>query len=317
MDISVVIVSYNGKDLLSRCLQSLFISTGGLQCEVFVVDNASDDGTCELVRSSHSQVILIENRENVGFARANNQAITQCRGRYVLLLNPDAQIVAGTLRDLVAFMDGCPEAGVAGPRLLNRDGSLQWSIRNFPTKANQFFEALLLHKVIPRASRRLGEVVYDPATYSRAHECDWISGAALIVRREVFDQVGVLDERYFMYSEEKDFCLRVSRAGWKTYFAPVADVVHLRGDSLKHHQFLTQLKSRLLYFEKFHNGMDNVVFRLSLLISFVLRIVLWVVLSATGRGTGRGRLFNYMRGIPFLLTIHWKESLDDALTRRQ
>jgi hypothetical protein len=188
----------------------------------FVVDNASTDGSAEMVRERFPWVQLIGNTENVGFARANNQALVLSRGDYVVLLNSDAELLPGALEALNSFMDAQPEAGACGPLLLNGDGqSLQPSGHPVLTPWREFWRLTFLDRVVPRATYPM-----ERWERSQPREVEVIKGACLVLRREVLDQVGLLDERYFMYTEEMDLCYRLAQAGWKLYWVPQARVIH-------------------------------------------------------------------------------------------
>lgn len=221
MDLSIVIINWNTRDLLAGCLRSIYETANDLAFEVFVVDNASADGSAAMVRERFPQVHLIENRENVGFARANNQAIQQATGRYVLLLNSDTEVKSGALAALLNFMEAHPQAGAAGPYLLNADGSLQPSCYPMLTPWREFWRLLFLAPLARRAAYPMGR--WD------AHiprEVEVLKGACLLLRRAALEQVGLLDERYFIYTEEVDLCYRLARTGWKLYWVPQARVTH-------------------------------------------------------------------------------------------
>lgn len=222
-DLAIVIVNWNTRDMLRDCLTSL----GGEQSwsyHVIVVDNASTDGSAEMVTREFPQVHLISNKENAGFARANNQGIQAGQGRYVLLLNSDTIVPTGALEQLIRFMDEHSKAGACGPRLLRPDGSPQpYAFGGDPTPGYLLargLNQLLFHRYL-----------HDWAT-DKVQEVDWVTGACLLVRREAIDQVGLLDESIFMYFEDNDWCLRIRKAGWKVYYNPQAEIVHIGGQSL-------------------------------------------------------------------------------------
>lgn len=253
--LSIVIVSWNTRDLLAQCLASVFAQQGeegaGLGLEVFVVDNASGDGSPEMVRDQFPQVQLLENPGNPGFAAANNQGIRLSRGRYILLLNPDTIVKPGALAALVKFMDEHPQAGAAGARLLNADGSLQESCYPRPTLGREFWRLFHLDRLAARAIYPMQRWPLD-----RPREVDVLMGACLLVRRAVFDQIGLWEETYFMYSEEVDLCYRVQAAGWSLVWVPQAEVVHLGGQSTRQVaevMFLRLYQSKILYFRR-HYG---------------------------------------------------------------
>src|SRR5262249_4968822 len=218
---------YNTGGLLGDCLRSTAETAGDLACETIVVDNASTDGSAPMVRRYFPGVRLIRSSENRGFAGANNLGIAASRGRHVLLLNSDAVLLPGTARAMVDFLDAHPGAGMVGARLLNPDGSFQYSYADFPSLRS---ELLLL--------TRLASMVHTP-TYpsyplersAQERSVDWVSGACLMARRATIDAIGPLDESYFMYTEETDWCYRARRGGWSVHYLPQASVVHWVGQS--------------------------------------------------------------------------------------
>ncbi len=272
VDLSVIIVSWNVRDLLRRCLHSVF-GARGLTLEVTVVDNASTDGSVEMVRNEFPHVHCIDNPDNRGFPAANNQGIAIAQGRYVLLLNSDTETVGDALATMVVFADTHPQVGVVGPQLLNDDGSVQSSRRRFPTLATAFFESTWLQ---PCAPRRLLERYYvldqpDDVTL----DVDWVKGAALMARREAIEQVGLMDDGYFMYSEELDWCRRFREAGWRVVYLPTAQIVHYEGKSseqvlpVRHIHFQS---SKVRYFYKFHGPIVAETLRWFLLASYAWQL---------------------------------------------
>lgn len=211
-DLSVVIVSWNVQRLLRHCLNSvvgsLELPTGenAVTAEIIVVDNGSTDGSADMVRTEFPQVTLIANPDNRGFTVGNNQGIRASNGRYLLLLNPDAEVVADALSTLIAFMDAHPEVGLVGPQLLYPNGQVQSSRRRFPTLTTLFFESTWLQSLAPRASLHRFYFLDQPE--DSVLDVDWIVGAAMLARRETVENVGDLDEGFFMYSEELDWCRR-------------------------------------------------------------------------------------------------------------
>jgi N-acetylglucosaminyl-diphospho-decaprenol L-rhamnosyltransferase len=272
VDLSVVIVSWNVRDLLRRCLRSVF-GARGLTLEVIVVDNASTDDSVEMVRNEFPRVHCIDNPDNRGFPAANNQGIAIAQGRHILLLNSDTETVGDALATMVAFADTHPQVGVVGPQLLNADGSVQSSRRRLPTLATAFFESTWLQ---PWAPRRLLERYYvldqpDDVTL----DVDWVKGAALMARREAVEQVGLMDDGYFMYSEELDWCRRFREAGWRVVYLPTAQIVHYEGKSseqvlpARHIHFQT---SKVRYFHKFHGPIVAELLRWFLLASYAWQL---------------------------------------------
>lgn len=231
MDLSVIIVSYNTRELLRDCLHSL-ASAGAVQFEVLVVDNASADGSAEMVGQSFPDVQLIVNDHNAGFAAANNIGLRRARGRYLLLLNSDTRVLDGALARMVQFMDAHPAAGYCGPCLLNADDSHQASARRFPTPLSRAWAMSGMAGRYPRSRHALD--LHWQGGAQGTYRVDWLSGACLMVRAAAVEQVGVLDESFFMYFEETDWCRRMARGGWEGWYIGDARVVHLGGGSVRH-----------------------------------------------------------------------------------
>jgi GT2 family glycosyltransferase len=274
LDLSIIIVNWNTRDLLAQCLQAVFSAAGGVPIEVIVVDNASADGSPELVQRDFPQVRLIQNAANVGFARANNQGITVSQGRYVLLLNSDAFVCEDTLEHMVAFMEAHPAAGLAGCKLLYKDGRLQPSCMAFPSLLTEFFIATWLDRLFPR-SRLFGHYRMTYWDFGDVREVDVITGAFMMARAAAIDQVGLLDEGYFMYSEEVDWCYRFKAAGWKVLYSPGAETVHIgEGSSRKiRADMLIQLyRSRICFFRKTHGRRSAVLLKLIIGLNCLLRV---------------------------------------------
>jgi N-acetylglucosaminyl-diphospho-decaprenol L-rhamnosyltransferase len=251
MDVSVIVVSYNAKEHLERCLAAV---AGGSH-EVIVVDNASTDGSPELVRERFPSVRLVETGENRGFGAGNNEGMRIAVGRYFLLLNSDAWPVGDAIEALVRFADANPGVGVAGPRIVGTDGRLQASVRGFPTLWRLATEYFFLRKLAPR-SRALNAFYGAGFDYHSVAEADFLMGAVLLLRREAVDEVGRFDESFFMFSEETDLCFRMHKAGWRVEFFPGAEFVHVGGASTKPEwgrMFREQLRGHLLFLAK-HDG---------------------------------------------------------------
>jgi GT2 family glycosyltransferase len=273
-DLSVVIVNWNTREFLSRCLRSVYDTTPDLDFEVIVVDNGSTDGSQEMVRQEFPGVGLIVNTENRGFAKANNQAIRRSRGRYVLLLNSDAFVRENAIEHTIAFMDGHPEAGMAGCKLLFEDGRLQPSCYAFPTLFTEFLIAVGLDRLLPR-SRLFGKYGMTYWDFDDIREVDVILGAFMLVRATAIDDVGLMDERYFMYSEEVDWCYRLREKGWKIYFYPHVEAVHLGGGSTRRvraEMLIRLYGSRIEFFRKHHGRLSARLLKLVIGFNCLLRI---------------------------------------------
>jgi len=233
MDVSVIIVNYNVRDFLESALHSVQKAMLQLEGEIFVVDNASQDGSVAMVESRFPDVQLIASSVNLGFGKANNLAMRESTGRYLLILNPDTIIQEDTLHAMVTFMDAHPDAGMAGCKVLNADGTFQLSCRRgFPTPWASFCKVFGLSALFPNSKLFAG---YN-LTYldeNKTYPVDALAGSFMMVRREVFDQTGGFDEEYFMYGEDLDWCFRTQKAGWKVYYTPATQIIHYKGESTK------------------------------------------------------------------------------------
>jgi GT2 family glycosyltransferase len=235
MDLSIVILNYNTREHLRACLESLVaegstsLSGGPLLTEVLVVDNASSDGSAEMVAADFPGVSLIRSPHNGGFANGNNQALERSRGAAILLLNPDTLMPPGGIGRMLDCLTAHPEAGIVGPRLLRPDGSMHLACRrSFPTPATAFYRISGASRLFPRSPRfgRYNLTFIDP---SLAIEVDSVCGACMLVKRAVVDRIGALDERFFMYAEDLDWCLRAREAGWTVRYEPGVIVQHQHG----------------------------------------------------------------------------------------
>jgi GT2 family glycosyltransferase len=275
-DVSIVVVSWNVKDLLRRSLASVITSLGcgtgrQLSCQLIVVDNASSDGSAEMLGEEFPQIHLVANSENVGFTRGNNQGIAVSDGRYVLLLNPDTEVVGDALGEMVAYMDAHQRVGALGPQLLYPDGRVQSSRRRFPDLRTAYVESTFIQPWFAD-SRILRRYYVLDASDHEILAVDWLVGACLLLRREALQEVGTLDERFFMYSEELDWCYRAKKAGWEVVYLPTARVVHHVGKSseqvlpVRHAQFQ---RSKVLFFKKHHGYWTGETLRLFLLLTYL------------------------------------------------
>jgi GT2 family glycosyltransferase len=257
--VDVMVVNFNTASLLQPMFDALRAAGGEALASYLVVDNASVDDSVERLGKVCPQALLLSNQRNVGFGRANNQLLAHLQGKYALLLNTDAFVAADSLQKTVDYMEAHPECGILGVRLVGRDGDLQPSCRYFPTPLNVFVGRTGLGRFFP-GLKMVDEMDWDHAS---VRECDWLPGCFYLVRREVLDQVGLFDPRYFLYYEEVDHCKRVKAAGWKVVFFPDTTVVHIGGESSKSVAELEaasrqisgyQIESELLYFRKHHGA---------------------------------------------------------------
>jgi GT2 family glycosyltransferase len=231
IELSIIIVNWNGGELLRRCVESIWQHPPRVNHELVVIDNASSDGSADFLRDGNGQVRLIENTQNTGFAKANNQAIRLCHSPWLFLLNPDAEVKAGAIDALLATINSDPRIGACAPKLLNTDGSVQPNVWRLPPTALYIvFENMGLHRLLPGALRGrwlLGRHWH----YSRRQPVCAFSGAAMMVRRAMIEAIGAFDESFEMYGEDGEWCVRMARRGWLRYFEPTAEVVHHGGQS--------------------------------------------------------------------------------------
>ena len=284
--ISIVIVNWNTKDLLRKCLSSIFAQTKDLCYEIWVVDNDSCDGSREMVIADFPSVRLLINKKNVGFAKANNQAILLSSGRYVLLLNSDTEIIGDAICQMVSFMDQQKTVGIAGCRLLNEDGSFQRSARSyssflisitFPSGLHEFLHINLLKKQI----LRIAEIIFPSHVQHSKHDNvsfpDWIVGACMLIRREAFLKVGLLDENFFMYSEDEDLCYRMKQFGWKIAYIPTVSIFHYGGSSSNQNRNSMNIefwKSRIFLFMKHYGRKKAKILHIAILAGTGISILL-------------------------------------------
>ncbi len=258
MKLSIIIVNTNEWRWLQPCLASVYKETQGISFEIIVVDNASTDGSLSSIARDFPEVKVVKNLENRGFAASNNSGIRLAHGEYVLLLNPDTEVIDKAILKAVKFLDERPEAGIVGCKLRLPDGTVQVSVRGFPTIPNVFFESTFLYRIFPR-SKRIGQYYMSYFDYNSELKVDWACGAFLLIRRAIFDTIGLLDEQFFLYSEEMDFCYRATKAGYATWYIPQAEVFHRWGglNAVSPRVVLWMHGSHLLYFRKHFHGFSQ------------------------------------------------------------
>lgn len=259
MTLSIIIVNYNTERLLKSCLESVYAGANGTPMDVWVVDNNSRDKSVPMVKSLFPMVQVIQNRANVGFSRANNIVISQSRSDYILLLNPDTLVIGDAIERVLRFMEKHPEVGIAGCKVLNRDGTLQLACRrSIPTPKVAFCRLIGLSRLFPQSPTmaQYNMTYEDP---DRTHEVDAVSGAFLMIRKKAVADIGLLDERFFLYGEELDWCLRAKRAGWAVAYYPAAQIVHYKGESTKYNSRKAAVEFyRAMYlFHKKHFAKDH------------------------------------------------------------
>ncbi len=232
MELSIIIVSYNTKEILKKCLQLLYNDIGNINTEILIIDNASHDGSPDMIEQDFPNVRLIRCEKNYGFGKANNIAMKEAKGDYFLLLNSDAYVKPGVIDSTLDYMKNNSDVGILGVKLVDKEGNLQPSARHFPSSFSKFIVLAGISKHFPH-SRLLGGPDYSWWDHSSIKNVDWVVGAYFMIRKDVAEQVGYFDERYFLYYEETDFCLQVKRKGYKVIFYPYAEVIHLGGESSK------------------------------------------------------------------------------------
>lgn len=307
MDLSILIINWNTRDMLRDCLTSVFKGAPkGYQFEVIVVDNASEDGSQEMVRSEYPQVTMIMNDENRGFAAANNQAMAIASGANILLLNSDTLVHGDVLSRSLDYMKAHWNVGAMGCRVLNADGSLQHSTSQFPSFANLAFQTFGLDRVsIVPAFRK-----YRMLDWDRQSEryVETISGCYLLVRKHCIEAVGMLDEDFFFFGEETDWCRRIREAGWRVAFAPVGDITHFGGGSsgsLNHRRDL-MLSEATVRLHRKHSGFIHALSVYLLLLTFnSSRLIYWALVGAVSKsGSARDRS-RHFKGVSFSFWKAW------------
>ena len=274
-DISVIILNWNTRQLLQESLQSLLDPPPEINVQIIVADNNSDDGSPEMVQALFPNVTLVANPGNIGFGAGNNRAVPFATGRYVLFLNSDTRVMEGALQTLVAYADANPDIGILGPKLLNADGSLQYSCRRYPNLATGFFRNTPLGRLFPH-NRFASDYLMQDWDHASPHDVDWVSGAALMMRRELLDQIGAFDEAYYMYCEDVDLCWRANHADWRVTYLPDAVIYHYIGKSSD--QVPTRMtyefhRSQYLFYKKHYAARTPLLVRPIILPGIILRAI--------------------------------------------
>lgn len=234
MDLSIIILNYNTKEITKQTVESVINTTKNIDYEIFLLDNGSSDGSIEFFQEEYEQALninLIFNDENLGFSKANNQAIKKAKGKYVLLLNSDTIVKEECIVKCMDYMDKHPQVGALGPKIVLADGSLDHACkRGFPTPSASLYYILNLEKFFPK-SEKFGRYRMSHLSNDEINEVDALTGAFMMVRKEVVEKIGALDERFFMYGEDLDWCYRIKEAGWKIIYYPESLLIHLKGQS--------------------------------------------------------------------------------------
>ena len=283
MDVSIIIISWNTKELLRECLKSIFEHVGEVDYEVIVVDNASTDGSPEMVKDDFPQITLIENSRNSGYAAACNQGIKATKSKYVLLLNSDILICDTAIEKVVRYADKHPQVGVIGCQVWESKDEIMMTCFRFPSVANLFLSASGLSRLF-KHNRILGREQMRWWDRKSERQVDVVPGVFMLVRREAIDQVGFLDEEFFFYSEEVDWCYRFSKVGWTTMFWPDAKIIHIGGGGQSSRKtpvkaYVNLVKGKLRYFKKHHSFINYLFARAILFVLFVIKYCLWSIAS--------------------------------------
>lgn len=291
MDVSVIVVNWNTRELLRNCIRSICEQASNVQLEIIVIDNRSTDGSAEMVKEEFPWVILVENSLNRGFAAANNQGISLAKGRYILLLNSDTTVCDNAIEKTVQYADKHPEVAVVGCQVLESPDKIQMTCFRFPSLLNLSLQVSGLARVF-KYNHFFGRE--DMLWWRREseREVDVISGMFMLVRRKAIDEVGLMDEDYFLLFEDTDWCYRFARAGWEMLFWPGAKIIHVDGGDQSSRKtalrmFIQFRKSLLIYFKKHHGSLQCLVVRILLLVDAVFRVVVWTMLVMFKRLMGK------------------------------
>jgi len=316
VDVSIIVVAWNVRRLLYDCLTSVYDQTKGIDFEVIYVDNASGDGSVDMVKREFPKVRIIENKRNEGFIKANNQGIEIAQGRYVLLLNSDTIVLDNAIAKTVQFADAHQDTAVVGCRVLNPDRTLQRDCFMYPSALNMFLAATYLHQVFPR-NRFFGRERMTWWDFDDVREVETICGCFSLVRHKAIEQVGFMDERYFLYGDDPDWCYRFRKHGWKIMFTPEAEIIHYGGQTTKQmaRKFRLQLHGSELIFMKLHRSKLTFPFARFLTASFLLlRVPYWLVHAVLYKSERKRSLetaITYLIG-GFYCLANWRRLLMNA-----
>jgi GT2 family glycosyltransferase len=288
MDVSIIIVNWNTRDFLRDCLRSIYGQTEGVSFEVIVVDNASSDRSASMIREEFPRAMLIENAENRGFAAANNQGLAMASGRYLLLLNPDTLILDHAIEKTIRFAESRPDVGVVGCKVMADETRVQRTCFRFPSVLGLTFQESGLSRLFPR-SHVFGKTEIGWWDRDTELEVDVVSGMYMLVRREAFLHIGPMDEDYFVYAEETDWCYRFHCAGWRCVFTPTASIIHRDGgskstDQISAKMFVQKQKSLLIYYRKHLGHIRWSAAKAVYVVSMFVRTALWYGTGKIGFG---------------------------------
>jgi len=275
IDVSIIIISYNTKDILKQCVDSVVKQTKAIQYEIIIVDNASKDGSAEMIKTDFPDIVLIENQENKGFAAANNQGIIKAKGQYILFLNSDTIILGSAIDKMIRFCNENSDVHALGCKLLNQDRTLQPSCYRFPSLIPIIGNILHLW-IIPAFRKTILLQTLVLSHYDKIHKADYVRGACLLIKRKVIECIGMFDERFFIYTEEADFCYRLKKAGFQLKYFPFAEVVHLGGGSSEPYVealLFEKHKNPMQYYEKHHGRVAVILYRILMMVRLIIQII--------------------------------------------
>ena len=313
-DVSIIIVGLNVRDVLQECLTSIHKETKGIDFEIIYIDNASNDESVEMVRKNFPETVIIQNEQNNGFVKSNNQGIEISKGRYILLLNSDTVILDNAIAKTINFADSHPEAAVVGCKVLNPDKTPQSTMCcKFPSVLNLILSGMFLDRLFPK-NKFFGREGMEWWGKNSISEVDVVSGCYMLVRKEAIDKIGGMDERYFIYSEEVDWCYRFKKSGWKILFTPEPEIIHYGGQTTKQtvEKFKLQYYGSKLIFMRLHKSTLEFLFTRFLIALFLfLRIPLWIVVAIFKRNK-RKRAITIIKiycKCGFYCLLYWKNLL--------
>jgi GT2 family glycosyltransferase len=307
VDLSIVIVTWNSKDYLVDCLESLQSAVEDLSAEIFVVDNASTDGTAAVVREKFPAVTLLESGENLGFSRGCNVGMRLAGGKYICLINPDVKVLSGCLPKMFRFMQTNQDIGLLGPAMLDQHGQVQRSGMRFPSIWNAMLRSLAADSVF-RLLRLPGTWLMSDFGFDELRDMDVLNGWFWMARREAVEQVGPLDEIFFIYAEDMDWCKRFWSKGWRVVFYPGAQSVHYGGGSSSNDPLrfsLEQGRANLQYWRKHHGRTSAAMYLAAVLLGHALRAAAWALVSLVRRGGREKALFQIRRNLTCMRQVNW------------
>lgn len=307
IDISIITVNYNSLNYIKSCVDSIsssLCSKGPAFCELIIVDNGSSDGSADYIErltEQYGNIYLTGESKNLGFCKACNLGASKANGKFLLFLNPDTKFISGSTEEVIRFYDKKSKdskVGVIGAKLVNPDGTIQYSCRSFPTLARQFYESYFLYRLF-KNSPVFGAYFLSWWDHNSAREVDWLSGAFMFMKREDFDRTGGFDEDYFMYSEDSDLCFRLCKNGYRNYYFPFFVVEHADGGIASINNALREAcvwKSRRLYFKKNYSSFHAVLLSFIYFLGVINRIIIFTILSIfTTKKQNRKRLQTYLK----------------------